>query len=129
MSIESDIHDIAVSLAALVNHLTKQTPKHETTPHPQIPAPVSSAPAPAPVPPAPVAPAPIPEFVPPYQPAPTGVLTDPASVMAYCVAKYKQLGPVKGPEIQGVLLALGHQQLSGLRPDQYAEFHARVEAL
>lgn len=120
MSIESDLHDIAISLASIANSLSK----HETVQPSQVPAPVPSAPAPLPVPPAPVAPAPA-----PVQPAPTGTLTDPASVMAYCVAKYKQLGPVKGQEIQGVLMALGHQQLSALRPDQYAEFHARVEAL
>ena len=39
------------------------------------------------------------------------------------------VSPVKGGMIQQILLELGHQTMGSLRPDQYAEFKAKVEAL
>jgi len=49
--------------------------------------------------------------------------------MAYCMEKYKSLGPAKGGMIQNVLLEMGVNNLSALTPAQYGEFVTRVEAL
>lgn len=68
------------------------------------------------------------QFVPPAVPA-ASPLTDAASVMVYCMEKYRTLGPIKGGLIQEVIVALGHTTLAALRPDQYPEFHSRVEAI
>ncbi len=93
-----------------------------------VPAPVVAAPAPIPTP---VAPAPAPAPVTPTAVAPSGSapFTDAKGLMAYVMSKYQALGPVKGGEIQGVLTALGHKNINELKPEQYGEFHARVEAL
>ena len=125
MSIETDIHDIAVSLAALVNHITKSNVSAAPAP---IPAVVPAAPAPVPMPTPVPAPAPVPVPA-PSAPAASCPLTDAGQLMAYCMEKYRTLGPVKGGQIQEVLTALGQSTLAGLRPDQYAEFYSRVEAI
>lgn len=92
-----------------------------------VPAPVVAAPAPIPTP----VPAAVPAPVTPTAVAPSGSapFTDAKGLMAYVMSKYQALGPVKGGEIQGVLTALGHKNINELKPEQYGEFHARVEAL
>ena len=49
--------------------------------------------------------------------------------MTYCMEKYRTLGPVKGGMIQTILVELGHNNLNSLRPDQYADFYQKVEAI
>ena len=119
------------------------------------PAPVFTAPAPAPV----AAPAPAPQVVMPPLPgnvpaapipaAPVTVtpvapsvqatpvaaspsdcpITDQPSLIAYVMTSYKEMGPVKGNQIQGVLAAMGITNINEAKPEQYAAIHAGVEAL
>lgn len=49
--------------------------------------------------------------------------------MQYVMAKYKALGPVKGGMIQSVLTSLGVTNINEVKPEQYAAFHAGVEAI
>jgi hypothetical protein len=49
--------------------------------------------------------------------------------MAYCMAKYKALGPVKGGLIQQALTELGCANIKALTADKYEAFNAKVEAL
>jgi len=49
--------------------------------------------------------------------------------MKYVMAKYKALGPIKGGQIQNVLMTLGAANINSLKPEQYAAFHAEVEKL
>jgi len=112
MSIETDLHDIAVSLAALVNHITKQ-PAAVQTP---APAPVEALAVPA-------------FAAPASSPAVPVPFNDEKSLMAYCMSKYKELGPVKGGLIQQVLTDLGVSHLSALTADKYEAFFKKVETL
>jgi hypothetical protein len=94
-----------------------------------VPVPVPQAiPVPPAAVPAPAAPAPIPVPVPPAVPA-AGAPTDQKSLMDYCMAKYRLLGPVKGGMIQGILTELGCANIHSLPVEKYAEFFAKVEAL
>lgn len=95
------------------------------------------APTPAPtVAPAPVAPAPAAAMPPPpvfatAQTPPAGAVpfSDSQSLIAYTMAAYKQLGGVKGAGIQNVLTSLGASNLTDVKPEMYAQFHAGIEAL
>ena len=49
--------------------------------------------------------------------------------MAYCMEKYKVLGPAKGGMIQQVLIEMGVNNLSALTAAQYGEFYRKVEAI
>jgi hypothetical protein len=56
-------------------------------------------------------------------------ITDQPSLVAYVMASYKEMGPVKGNQIQGVLAALGITNINEAKPEQYAAIHSGVEAL
>jgi hypothetical protein len=129
MSIESNLASIATSLATIAEALTKHAPQA----HQVVPAPVAPAPAPvAPV--APVVTTPMEVVVPVavapvVAPAPACPITDQPSLVAYVMASYKEMGPVKGNQIQGVLAALGITNINEAKPEQYAAIHSGVEAL
>ncbi len=150
MSIEKNMEVIATSLASIAKSLeelkvgqikaTDAIIKTVNVPAVEpvvlqpavVPAPVVAAPAPIPTPVVPAAvPAAVPAPVTPTAVAPSGSapFTDAKGLMAYVMSKYQALGPVKGGEIQGVLTALGHKNINELKPEQYGEFHTRVEAL
>lgn len=130
MSIEQTLSNIERHLSRIADSLEYQ-PK-ETNDQPNPPA-VTPAPVPAPAP----DPVPAPEYVPPavvppVVPAPEAAavpFNDPKTMMAYVMAKYKTLGPVKGGMIQAVLTSLGATNINDVQPDQYAAFHAGVEAI
>jgi hypothetical protein len=130
MSIENNLASIAASLAVIAEALKS----HTTTDVRQaavpvaVPAPVAAAPvvaAPAPVP------APVVEAAPaaPVQAAPACPITDQPSLVAYVMASYKEMGPVKGNQIQGVLAALGIANINEATTAHYPAIHAGVEAL
>ena len=142
MSIENNLTSIAESLHKIADCLASMSGA-PAMPQvaPQAPQAVPQAPVPMPqvpqMPPVPQAPSaqvlPMPGMpqapqVPQagYPPSP---LSNPADVMNYCVQKWKVLGPAKGAEMQAILTALGHANLNTLRPEQYAEFYAKTEAL
>lgn len=55
--------------------------------------------------------------------------TDSASLVAYVMGVYRQIGPAKGAGIQNVLTSVGATNLTDVKPEQYAAFHAGIEAL
>jgi len=121
MTIESKL-DRIIELMEL--NLTK----HETTQHQEVPAIVAPAPAPVAVQPAP-APVAAPAPAAPVQAATNCPITDQASLVAYVMSEYKNLGPVKGNQIQGVLAALGITNINEATAAHYPAIHAGVEAL
>lgn len=76
---------------------------------------------------APVMPA-APTFEPPC-PTPDCPITDGKSLIDFVMSRYKELGAEKGAQIQGVLGELGIQNVNEVKPEQYAEFYAKVMAL
>ena len=129
MSIENNLASIAASLAVIAEALkTGSKPVATTTTAPVVqvgnvqPAPTPTAPVTA----TPVAPAaPVPASASPSN----CPITDQPSLVAYVMTSYKEMGPVKGNQIQGVLAALGITNINEAKPEQYVAIHAGVEAL
>jgi len=95
---------------------------------PQAAAPVA-APAVASMPAPPTFTMP-PAAAPVAPPAPAGApFTDPQGLMNYTMAAYQEMGAAKGAAIQQVLASLGHANMNDVKPEQYAQFYAGVEAL
>ena len=84
---------------------------------PAMPAPPTFAP-PAFAAPAPAAPV-----------APSAPFSDGQGLIAYVMAAYKEMGPTKGANIQGVLTSLGYQNINDVKPEHYAALYQGVEAL
>lgn len=141
MSIEQNI----AALTAAVIELTNAIKASGTTTVPQAAAPVApvapvapqfTAPvATAPVATAPAMPAP-PTFAPPAFTAPAAPaapagapFSDGQGLIAYVMAAYKEMGPAKGANIQGVLTSLGYQNINDVKPEHYAGLYQGVEAL
>jgi len=132
MSIENNLASIAASLAviaeALKTHITNDT--RQAAAPVAVPAHVADAPvvaAPAPV--AAPQPAPAPVVEAPVQAAPACPITDQPSLVAYVMSSYKEMGPVKGNQIQGVLAALGIANINEATTAHYPAIYAGVEAL
>ena len=130
MSIENNLASIAASLATIAEALKSYTPNDtcQAAAPVAVPAPVAAAPvvtAPTPVP------APVVEAVAaaPVQTAPACPVTDQPSLVAYVMASYKEMGPVKGNQIQGVLAALGIANINDATAAHYPAIYAGVEAL
>ena len=132
MSLEAKIEE----LTAAVNALVAVMQRKPAAPAPVVaaaPAPVAaSAPVAAPAPAAPVMPPPpVFEAPAPAPAAPTAKapFTDQKTLITYVMESYKQLGPVKGAQIQQVLGSLGVQNINDVKAEQYDAFYAGVEAL
>ena len=93
------------------------------------PAPVAPVAAPV-MPPAAVMPPP-PVFAVPVAPvgAPVLPFTDGPSLVAYVMRSYKEMQPTKGARIQNVLASMGCQNLTDVKPEQYAAFYMEIETL
>jgi hypothetical protein len=137
MTIESTLERIAVSAERTELLIAKLIDVLDHAPQaPQVvPAPVQTAPAPAPKA-APVVAAPVEVVVPVavapvVAPAPTTdcPIVDQPSLVAYVMGSYKEMGPVKGNMIQGVLAGQGISNINEAKPEQYAAIYAGVEAL
>lgn len=100
---------------------------------PQAAAPVAPPAAAMPAPPTFTAAQPLPPVGPSSAAAfmsPTGApFTDPQGLMNYTMAAYQEMGATKGAAIQQVLASLGHANMNDVKPEQYAQFYAGVEAL
>ena len=132
MSIENNLASIAASLATIAEALKSRTPNDTR----QAAAPVApTAPVgnvqPAPTPTAPVMATPVTPAAPvPASASPSNCpITDQPSLIAYVMTSYKDMGPVKGNQIQGVLAALGIANINDATADHYPAIHAGVEAL
>lgn len=135
MSIEQNI----AALTAAVIELTNAIKASGTTTVPQAAVAVTTAAPPvaahfapqaAPAMPAPPTFAP-PAFTAPAAPAaPAGApFSDGQGLIAYVMAAYKEMGPAKGANIQGVLTSLGYQNINDVKPEHYAGLYQGVEAL
>lgn len=131
MSLEQKIE----ALTAAVEKLTLAMGTANVTPQPavaQAPAPVvQAAPVAQPAPAAPAMPAP-PAFMAEQAPAPVvaaAPFADSKGLIEYVMGAYKTLGPQKGQQIQGVLTALGYQNINDVKPEHYGQLHAGIEAL
>lgn len=128
MSLELKIESLTTAINALVAALGQRAAHPVAAPAP-VPVP---APAPVPVPPpAPVMPPP-PTFLAPTPvatPAPTVPFSDNKGLVDYVMARYKSLGPEKGGKIHGVLLSMGCNAINDVKPEQYGQFYAAVEAI
>lgn len=130
MSIEANLASIAASLVTIAEVLKHGPATHQAVAAPAVPAHVAVAPVVAT--PAPVA-APVAAAAPVVQapvPAATNCpITDQASLVAYVMTSYKEMGPVKGNQIQGVLATLGITNINEAKAEQYAAIYSGVEAL
>ena len=134
MSIEKHLSDLTAAVTALTAALNQRA---GATTVPQAPAPVAAEPrftapnlAPAyaapmqmPSPPTFAAPAPA---APVAQAAP---FADGPGLIAYVMGAYKEMGPTKGAQIQGVLTTLGYQNINDVKPEHYGSLYQGVEAL
>ena len=136
MSIEQNIAALTAAVIELTNAIkaggattVPQGAVTVTTAAPPIAA--NFAPTAAPVMPAP------PTFAPPAfaAPAPAAPLppsapfTDGAGLIAYVMGAYKEMGPQKGAQIQGVLTQMGYSNINDVKPEHYGNLFQGVEAL
>lgn len=122
----------ANNLKPVVDQIAEKQAALAPTPAPTVaPAPVVVPVAPVVVAPAPAAAMPPPPVFATAQTPPAGAVpfSDSQSLIAYTMSAYKQLGGVKGAGIQNVLSSLGVVNLTDVKPEMYAQFHAGIEAL
>ena len=132
MSIEKTISDLTTAINALTAALNQRAGAPIV---PQAAAPVTqqfapqTAAAPAPTMPT------LPNFgLQAQAPAPAAAVqgapfTDGAGLIAYVMGAYKEMGPTKGAQIQGVLTGLGYQNINDVKPEHYGSLFQGVEAL
>ena len=138
MSLESKIETLSVLIGELIKTLDKSNATSVTPSVAPAPAVVSAAPPAAPVPVATPTPtvAAVPVMPPPpvFASAPTPAanalpFNDANTLVSYVMGVYRQIGAAKGAGIQNVLTSLGASNLTDVKPEQYAAFHAGIEAL
>ena len=132
MSIEQKISELTAAVTALTAALNQRAGAPIV---PQAAAPVTqqfapqTAAAPAPTMPT------LPNFgLQAQAPAPAAAVqgapfTDGAGLIAYVMGAYKEMGPTKGAQIQGVLTQLGFQNINDVKPEHYGSLFQGVEAL
>lgn len=132
MSIEKTISDLTTAVNALTAALNQRAGAPIV---PQAAAPVTqqfapqTAAAPAPTMPT------LPNFgLQAQAPAPAAAVqgapfTDGAGLIAYVMGAYKEMGPTKGAQIQGVLTQLGYNNINDVKPEHYGSLFQGVEAL
>ena len=131
MSLEQNISDLTAAVTALTAAIIA---KAGASTVPQAAAPVAQQFAPA-VAPAPTAMPALPTFA--AAPAPAAAapvaqaapFADGPGLIAYVMGAYKEMGPTKGAQIQGVLTGLGYQNINDVKPEHYGSLYQGVEAL
>lgn len=131
MSIEKTISDLTAAIIGLTAALNQGKPA--VAAQAPVAAPAAAMPAP-PVftPPAAQAQTPAMFQAPTQAAAPAGPaapFTDGAGLINYVMGVYKEIGPAKGANIQGVLTGLGYQNINDVKPEHYGALFAGVEAL
>jgi hypothetical protein len=131
MSIEKHLSDLTAAVTALTAALNQRA--GATT--------VSQAAAPVAQPVQQFAPQPViqqqmptlPTFAAPVAPAaPVAAgapFADGPGLISYVMGAYKEMGPTKGAQIQGVLTTLGYQNINDVKPEHYGSLYQGVEAL
>jgi hypothetical protein len=124
MSLEAKIEALTAAVIAMTEVFRQGAALAEPT---AVAAPVVAA--------APVAPIAVPVFAPPAAPvfaAPAAIavpFSDGKSLLEWVMKKYQALGPVRGAEIQNVLVSLGYQNINDVKPESYAALYTKVESL
>jgi len=131
MSLEAKIEQLTAAVIAMTEAFRQGAALVDQT---VTVAPVAAA--------APVAPIAVPVFAPPAVPvfaAPAAPVAAPAAIeipfsdakglLEWIMKKYQALGPVKGAEIQNVLVSLGYQNINDVRVESYAALFTKVESL
>jgi hypothetical protein len=148
MSLEQQISELRDAIVHLTAAIKAQPVTLVTSAPVPAPAPLTAAtasaipnatpPIPASLPPVatPVAPAPVmpppPSFTAAPAPAPSGPVlpfSDSKGLIEYVMTAYKEMGPTKGAGIQGVLVGMGLTNINDVKPEQFGDFYAKVEAL
>ena len=131
MSIEQKISELTAAVTALTAALVQRAGAPTV---PQTPVSVNPAPVAAPQQ-APAAQQQMPAL-PTFAAAPTPAapvqgapFTDGAGLIAYVMGAYKEMGPTKGAQIQGVLTQLGYNNINDVKPEHYGSLYQGVEAL
>lgn len=128
MTIEKTLSELTAAVTALTAAVVQRAGA-PTVPQAQAPAPVAAPQQQQ----APAAQMPtLPTFA--AAPAPAAAVqgapfTDGAGLIAYVMAAYKEMGPTKGAQIQGVLTGLGYQNINDVKPEHYGSLYQGVEAL
>ncbi len=133
MSIEKTISDLTAAVTALTAALNQRagatTVPQPVAVNPQAAMAAAAAMAPQIVQQMPALPtfaaAPAPA-APVVQAAP---FADGQGLIAYVMGAYKEMGPTKGAQIQGVLTQLGYQNINDVKPEHYGHLFQGVEAL
>lgn len=132
MSLEAKIEALTAAVHSLINVMNAQVQTANVAPTVPAPAaPFAPPVAQATIAPAPAMPAP-PTFAPPAPAAPAPVVSpfaDQQGLIAYATQAYHALGAEKGAGIQNVMAQMGVGSLTDIKPEQYAQFVAGVEAL
>ena len=121
MSLEAKIEALTQAMIAMTEALRGAAPTAAPTAAPVVAAPaapVFAVPVFAPAAPAFVAPAAI--AIP---------FSDGKGLLEWIMGVYQALGPVKGAEIQNVLVSLGYQNINDVRIESYPALFTAVEAL
>lgn len=150
MTIESKIESLTNAVLSLVATLEARQSVVSVQAAPVTVAP--AAPAPVPVAPAPVEPVPVaapvvaepvavvatapvmpapPTFAAP-EPTPVAAgapFSDQKGMVEYVMGAYKAMGPAKGANIQNVLSKMGYMNINDVKPADYADLYAGIEAL
>ena len=128
MTIEKTLSELTAAVTALTAAVVQRAGA-PTVPQAQAPAPVAA-------PQQQQAPAAQMPTLPTFAAAPTPAaavqgapFTDGAGLIAYVMAAYKEMGPTKGAQIQGVLTGLGYQNINDVKPEHYGSLYQGVEAL
>jgi len=153
MSIEKDLSRIAAALENIATAMSARsvsiadvyttrlnTPAPVAAPAPAVAAPalVGTAPDPVVAAPAPVVAAPVVAAPAPVVAAPAPVVAAPTSgkpfndmkgLLSYIMGRYQALGPIKGGQIQEVLLSFGCNSVSDIKPEHYDALYEKIEAL
>lgn len=146
MSLEAKIENLSAVIEKLISALESNAVTVKETPAAPLAAPVSVTPTnPAPsVQTAPAAPAPAPTQMPAPPvfapvaaleavPEPVGTrkapFDDAKGLVDYVMKAYREMGPVKGANIQKVLVAVGHQNINDVQPQHYCEVWTGIEKL
>ena len=128
--LELKIESLTAAINTLIDTINKQGTHAPIAP---IAAPVVAAPVPVAAPvAAPVMPtAPTFEIPQAVTQIPQGgaPFSDPKGLIDFVMTSYKNLGPVKGAGIQGVLTGLGYQNINDVKPEHYAALFSGIEAL
>ena len=132
MSIEKTISDLTAAVTALTAALNQRAGA-TTVPQPVAVNPQAAMAAAAAMAPQIVQQMPtLPTFAAPAPAAPVAQaapFADGQGLIAYVMGAYKEMGPTKGAQIQGVLTTLGYANINDVKPEHYGSLFQGVEAL